>query len=323
MTAIKNLFNADVKKYFIEGFPEDSIQRHQVMGIFRNAKPIEEKKGIDLYDMTYSELDKFLLGNGYRSSNSVRRDIVLLNQYIKWAELNGLVTNQTNRLFSTSRKSIDKYIYKNFNTIYQKEDLLAGLQQENNLYYLIGLCIFEGIGSVNFEEIQTLTVDNLSKSNDKYYVQLNRGLLSISEELFQGLIKYNRVLIDKNLHSEFVDSEYIFKPFKRKNSEDMLVIPPAIRNRIWNCLKAYLGDETFNLATIVRSSFSYYAYIEMQQSKRMLLTADILKQVADRHGKHKNIHGYYLGKILDELNIEFMKENYGGFEIEEKLVNKI
>ncbi|WP_107838602.1 hypothetical protein [Metasolibacillus meyeri] len=323
MTTPENLFNEEVKQYFIAEFPEESIKRHQAMGLFKNAKLIEERLGIDLYDMPYSELDKFLLGNGYKSSNSVVRDIVLLNQYIKWAELNGLVTNQTNRLFSTSRKSIEKYIYKNFNTIYRKEDIVNGLKQENDLYYLIGLCLFEGIGSVNFEEIQTLTVDQLAENNSEYFIRLNRGLLSISEELYQGLMQYDKVCMDKNLHSEFVDSEYIFKPFKRKNSDNKLVIHPAIRNRMWNALKECLGDETFNLATVVRSSFSYYAYIEMKKSNNMLLTTEILKQIADRHGKHKNIYGYYLGKILDELNIKFMKESYGDFKIEDKILNKI
>ena len=111
---------------------------------------------------------------------------------------------------------------------------------------------------------------------------------------------------------------------KLKKEHNNIHVSKYIRNTIYRNLKEALQDKTVDTRTLIRSGCNYYAYKFMQESGEMKLTTDILRKISDRFNIHKNTSGStYLGKVLDELHIDFMMEEYGEFEIDSVLKNKL
>jgi len=318
------LYNSNYKLAFMETFEVDDVKRLQSLGFFRKTKKTEDKLNKDLYNMTYSELDQLLRNMGFRNSNIASRDVSILNAYILWATVEGYSSNLSHRQFSVGRVELDKYIYKQLNTVYTFEDLKDVFDKDTEIHALISWLIFEGIGGKKFEEIQELKVDDLFKNEDDVcYVRTARGDIDIPLELHDRLIRFNSVLNDSTTRNSFLESPYIFKPYAKKGHHNIQV-SKYIRNTIYRNLKEALQDKTVDTRTLIRSGCNYYAYKFMQESEEMKLTTDILRKISDRFNIHKNTTGaVYLGKVLDELHIDFIKEEYGEFEIDSVLKNKL
>ena len=319
------LYNSNYKLAFMETFEVDDVKRLQSIGFFKKTKKAEEKLNKDLYNMTYSELDGLLRDMGFRNSNIATRDISILNAYILWATVEGYSSNLSHRQFSLGRGELDKYIYKQLNTVYTFEELKTVLDQDTEIHALISWLMFEGIGGKKFEEIQELTVDDLFKNEDEIgYVRTNRGDIDIPIELYDRLLRFNSVLNDSKSRNSFLESPYIFKPYVTKKENYNTQVSKYIRNTIYRNLKEALQDSTIDTRTLIRSGCNYYAYKFMQESEEMKLTPAILRMLSDRFNIHKNSVGsVYLGKILDELHIDFMMEEYGEFEIDTALKKKL
>ena len=319
------LYNSNYKLAFMETFEVDDVKRLQSLGFFRKTKKTEEKLNKDVYNMTYSELDQLLRDMGFRNSNIASRDISILNAYILWATIEGYSSNLSHRQFSVGRVELDKYIYKQLNTIYTFDELKEVFDKDNEIHALISWLMFEGIGGKKFEEIQELKVDDLFKNEDDVcYVRTNRGDIDIPIELYERLIAFNSVLNDSKSRNSFMESPYIFKAYKSKKEQYNTQVSKYIRNTIYRNLKEALQDKTVDTRTLVRSGCNYHAYKFMQESGEMKLTTDILRKISDRFNIYKNSTGaVYLGKVLDELHIDFMLEEYGEFEIDSVLKKKI
>jgi len=318
------LYNSNYKLAFMETFDVDDVKRLQSLGFFKKTKKTEEKLNKDLYNMTYSELDQLLRGMGFRNANIANRDVSILNAYILWATIEGYSSNLSHRQFSLGRVELDKYIYKQLNTVYTFEELESALENDTEIHALISRLIFEGIGGKKFEEIQGLTVDDLFQNEDGVcFIRTNRGDINIPTELYERLIQFNSVLNDSKTRNSFIESPYIFKGYAKKGHHNVQV-SKNIRNTIYKNLKEALQDNTVDTRTLIRSGCNYYAYKFMQESGEMILTPAILRMISDRFNIHKNTAGaVYLGKVLDELHIEFMMEEYGEFEIDAVLKKKL
>lgn len=316
------VYNAGFKNAFINTFDKESIQRTQSLSFFRAIGKFELTLNKDLYDMSEAEITELLKSIGYKSSNSVIRDIVIINKYVNWS-IDNMFTNNKRIHISSARMDIDKYVYRNLNSHYTKDELFYHLQSSNRLLYLISMCLFNGIGSVNFEEIQNLKVENLIKTNDGYFVELDRGLIEIDELFYLQLKDFDSVELLPDTKYKFVETDTIFKAYHRSKSKAETVVNPAVRNRIMNYMKEVMEDDAFTTRTIVRSGMNYFVYQEMKKSGEMILTAEVLTNVANQFNVHKNKVGYYYGRMMDEINLEFISDNYGKFEVDGYLNSKL
>lgn len=316
------VYNAGFKNAFINTFDKDTIQRTQALGLFRSIGKYELKLNKDLYDMAVEDIENLLTAIGYKSSNSVIRDIVLINKYVNWAVANNFTDNKKIHI-STARMDIDKYVYRNLNSQYSKDELFYNLQSSNSLLYLVSMCLFNGIGAVDFDEVRYLKSDNLIHTDDGYFIELDRGLIEIDELFYLQLKHFDTMESLPNAKYKFVETDTIFKAYHRNKAKAETLMNPAVRNRIMNYMKEVMEDDSFTTRTIVRSGMNYFVYNAMKDSGKMIITADILTQVADRFNVHKNKVGYYYGRMLDELNLEFISDTYGEFTIDEYLSSKL
>ena len=317
------MFNEDYKNSFINTFEKDDIRRHQALGFFRKTKSAESSANKDLFDMTYSELDSVLRGIAFKNSNSAMRDISVLNSYISWATTEGHSSNQSYRMFSLAYDEVSKYVYSKLNTIYTFDELKEEWDKNNEQYALITWLTFEGFGHNEFEEIQTLKVDSLSELDGKYYITVDRGVFEIPKELHDRLLDFDDVLNDYKMADSFKNTPFIFKPFDRKSKFQEIVIKPTVRHRIWLTYKESLQDDTFDSRTLKRSGINYYVYKMMQDSGEMLVTMDILKRVADRFNFAKMRNTYLHKKIIEQVDFDFIRDEYGDFEIDEYVKKKM
>ena len=299
------------------------------MAAFRKTYFAENRLNKDLYDMTLSEIHETLKGAKFQSSNSAKNNISMINEYVLICSEEGFSSlRNTDRTISVSNDTVKDYVYNNLKTIYTISDLEDAFSVENDLYYLMGMLHLYGIGASNFKEIQQLKVEHLIIEDGVNIVLIpsrseTNNKVSISKDLANRLTMYNNVLQDSKLRSAFVDRDTIFKPIDRKEGRSELYINKAVRNRLWTSLKDILKDDSVDSRTIRRSASSYYAYKYMIDSGEMVLTRDILKKVANRFNFAKNTSGYFYDKILDEVFIDFIQEEYGDFDIADNLKDKV
>lgn len=318
---MSEFFNDSYKNAYMNGL--EFTPREQAKGLFKKTFKFEEKLNKDLYGMALSELDEMLTSMGYKKYNVIAREIPILNNYINWAVSNGYSSNKSIRTLSVAREAVNKYIYKFLNTIYTKKDIENALLTDNYLHYMIGRCMFEGIGSSNFEEVRTLQSTMLREDDGRYFVDLADRTMEIEDTLYNDLINYDKIIIDRTMHFKFKETEYIFKPFDRKGSRDELHVPDSIRNRMWRGLKEYFEDDTITKTTVLQSGLNYHIYNEMKKSSNMVLDIEVLKKVGNRYNSYKNESGYYIGKMIDDMNVDFIQTNYGEFEIDESVLQKM
>ena len=308
------LYNKEYKEAFIETI-DSKKQKEKALGLFRRTNEFEEELDKDLYDMKPSELDDMLKSLRFTGFNSAMNNIFILNKYNTWAMVNGYCKNMVFKEIDTRYENVTKYFYKNFNSIYSKDEILEATQQMPERLGLIAELIFHGIkGTSAIEEIRYLKVDQLKEVDGKCFVELERGDIEISKRLHDKLIQYDKELYDKDTEYDYVKSEYIFKPLVRGNNRNRDVIRASIGTTVMKHFKEAINDKSVATTTLRRSGFNYYAYQYMKESGEMVLTKDILRKLAHKYTIGINSAGFWNYKaLLDWIYEDKIRDEYGDF----------
>ena len=308
------LYNKLYKEAFIETIDSEK-QKEQVLGLFRKTREFEEELDKDVYDMKPSELDDMLKSLRFTGFNSAIRDISIVNKYNIWAMINGHCKNMTFKEIDTKHENVKKYFYKNFNSVYSKDEILEATRQMPERLGLIAELLFHGLkGTSGLEEIRCLKVEQLKEIDGKCFVELERGDIEISKRLHDELIRYDKELYDKDSEYEYVKSEYIFKPLDRGNNRNQDVIRATIGTTVMKYFKEAINDKSVTITTLRRSGFNYYAYEYMKESGEMVLTKDILRKLAHKYKIGMNGVGFWnYNALLDWIYEDKIKESYGDF----------
>ena len=329
MTINRPIYNEEFKEAYLERFVDTQEKRNQYMSAFRKIYFSEKRLNKDLFDMTLSELHETLKGAKFKSANSAKNNISVINEYILTCSEEGFSSlRNTDRTISVSNDTVMEYVYNNLNTLFTMSELIDALRRiDVELYYLIGMLHLHGIGSRHIREIQELKVEDLREENGKYIVYItsrkyDNNEVSIPKDLYEQLLSYNDVLHDSKLGIKFLEVDTIFKPYDNKAGRTNLQINRSVWNTLWKEVSEILNEDV-DSRTFKRSACSYYAYQYMIESGEMLLTREILRKVANRFGIAKNTSGYFYDKALHEIFIDFIQEEYGDFEIADDLKDKV
>lgn len=329
MTEVKynGLYNSNYKEAFIETFDEDNARRIQSVGFFRKTAKYEKRYNEDLFNFTPSQLDVLLKSLTLTSHDVAVNTVSILNNYLAWAKQYNHSNLKNTRYIPLSQASLSKYIYKNLNTVYSYDELVNCFNNIKTQYGLIAWLMFYGVGTGKnaFDEIQTLKVEHLYEKNSKFYVNLERKQIEIDEDLFYKLIRYDKITTDSQMMTAYKDSEYIFKALDNKTVKaNEFYVKSSVKNRVFDEIKEFLETDRFDTSSIVRNGMNFTVYKMYKELGEKPLGKDNIKEICDIYDKFKTVNGgYYLGKFMNIINVDRIKEIYGHVEFEGNLNDKI
>lgn len=309
----KMVFNYEYKQAFMETLGNDK-QKEQALGLFKKTKEFEEDLNTDIYDMRLSDFDALIKSLMFTGFNPAIRDVSLLNKYNLWAMSKGYTSNMNVKEIDTSHKNLRKYFYKNFNSVYSKETIERAVRNMPTRLGLIAELVFYGLkGSSALDEIRYLKVEHLLETEEGLcFVKLERGDVEISKDLHDRLIRFNMTPFDKETDLPYIDSEYIFKQIDRgSNINKGIIIRHTIGTSVMQHLKIALKDKSCTLNTLRLSGFNYFAYKHMKESGKMVLTKDVLRELASRYKIGINNKGFWnYNLLMDWVYVEKIEEFY-------------
>ena len=330
----EELYNPEVKEQFLEHVGEDSAATY--LRILAISADHERQIGVDLFDMNLQELADVMYAVNPLTVNAVRSNISYTRRYIDWAIKRGYTKSNINPLrgidHTWGKQFIDysKKLYLSEEELFEHEEDLVNGQDAFVLRALFSGLYGDGLSellNLKIEDIKyqskiiklyddskgerelTFLEDNQEKDFERLY--------SLAEEA-HGQSKY----LNKNgtaenirrLTSELIDSPFILKPSKTRNSGEIRVSNHVIYRRLGNI------SEMFEIPYLTTKNIWKSGQIKMAKD---LLERDNTNKLDIKHlveiairfnlvgeGDIKNVIPSKVYSMKDYINPRNLKELY-------------
>ena len=328
----ENLYNPEIKAHFLEDYYDNEATRKVSFYKIKNAAEVEFDKKKDIFEMTFEEIEEILNNCEFKTQNSAKAFMSVIDSYIEWSYVNGYRLSNL-PIFPTEvslSKLAERYVAKTSSVYYTQKDLFKYYEDINNtMDIFIIQCIFEGIKGQGFDEILSLKIEDVHSDEDNYYVTLpNRenSKHQISEFLYKLMFEVNSMDYyegNKENKIDLIPSSYLIRRGVRgKNSgspgeklNDMFITNKAKK------FKEYFNTRFFSYMDITKSGIMHYLNELLIEKESHIVESREYEMISDRFdiGKYYNaeydklyVSHDYIEKIID---VNFYRKHYGEIEL--------
>ncbi|MGE7092071.1 hypothetical protein ACQKII_11585 [Lysinibacillus sp. NPDC048646] len=323
-----NVFNKDIKEWYLKSLDVKDNSLTTYLSLFNKATMIENQKNKDIFDMNKVELEELFYSLKSPSPQPISASIGFISRYIDWAIMNGYTENRSQRLPSIiDIEYCSRFIYKASIVRYTREQLITYMRLfDDQRHAVFLLCLFEGIKGEGYSEILNLKMNDLSNDNGVCFARLtnnkgSRRKIEITEDLYWKLEKLDKIsstsLTPKQGQKYFTDNTYIFKKANSKSSD--IQLRASFGNRALDLAKTIFDNSNLIASTIQISGMMWYLWEMLKDNDVKTLDKELLEKVANKYdtGYANKDNKYVSYSILKhKLDFDFMKTNYGDFNIE-------
>lgn len=323
-----NVFNKDIKEWYLTTLDVKDNSLTTYYSLFNKATQIENQKNKDIFDMNKVELEELFYSLKSPSPQPLSASIGFISRYIDWAIMNGYTKNRSQRLPSIiDMEYCSRFVFKASIVRYTRDQLFTYMRSfDDQRHAVFLLCLFEGIKGEGYSEILNLKMEDLSEENGHYFARLtsNKGYkrkINITEDLYWKLEKLDKVsstsLIPKQGQKYFSDNTYIFKKANVKSSD--IQLRASFGNRALELAKTVFDNNNLIASTIQISGMMWYIWEIIKDDEIKVVNKELLEKVALKYdtGFANKDNKYVSYSVLKhKLDFDFMKKNYGHFNIE-------
>ncbi|MFY0516868.1 hypothetical protein ACOMCU_03410 [Lysinibacillus sp. UGB7] len=323
-----NVFNKDIKEWYLQSLDVKDNSLTTYLSLFNKATMIENQNNKDIFDMNKVELEELFFSLKSPSPQPISASIGFISRYIDWAIMNGYTENRSQRLPSIiDIEYCSRFIYKASIVRYTREQLITYMRLfDDQRHAVFLLCLFEGIKGEGYSEILNLKMEDLSNDKGGCFARLtnNKGYrrkIEITEDLYWKLEKLDKIsstsLTPKQGQKYFSDNTYIFK--KANSNSNDIQLRASFGNRALDLAKSIFDNSNLIASTIQTSGMMWYLWELLKDNEMKILDKELLEKVANKYdtGYVNKDNKYVSYSILKhKLDFDFMKMNYGDFNIE-------
>lgn len=245
----KVFYNHKIKEAFIALQPETMHPNYKTL--FSKTKEIEEKKGKDIYDFTFTEITDFYRYLNKGSVNGLWMTHTELRKYMRWAEENKYTTNPDIIILNSLQSSSLSTYCNNValkNSVISRDDIVSWTEELRKSIYFYNpresfmiLGPFEGITGYRLCELIDIKQEDIYKKDGCYYAKLSNRTIKISKELYdiamECIQEDYRYILTRGLvrKTELENTGRIVKPIVSKNTKSFTY--NSIANNVKSALK--------------------------------------------------------------------------------------
>lgn len=325
------MYNEEYKIAFIDSLGLAETSKKTYYSIFNRTEPFERKYDMDLYDMDNSMLDLLFRQAKRKTKRSAITFIGRIKNYITWAIDNGHSASPTHPIVDViNDEYVEPYVWNAGKKFYTRDEIIEKFDSlPNNRDKAIVLALFEGIVGVSFSEIRNLRLEDISSKDDRFYlnvlydeVNLRDRRIEIPKDLHDLLIQtYNtsEYKSPKGNMIRLLDGEYVFRKNRTTENGDVRMSTVMISSQLMTYLKEAYDDTNINASMIEISGMMWYANEWMNQCGNRVFDLNIVDKLVKKYNlstiKPDNKEYPQLQRIRETMDFEYMKEQYGYFEV--------
>lgn len=291
-------------KYKNQFVIEEKVPPSLYKWIFNFTFPYEEKFGKDLFDFTAEQMIE-LLKSRKMNADSLKTLIFNIQRYAIWAENKGYRLLSTKYTKEISDKDLEKLATKSRELLHINEiqQLMGAIPNEsipplNNVQdQLLIYLIFIGVKGNGASELTQLKYDHIDDNKIKLN-KISEGRQDIVIDDFgKNLLMKNKrneyfgyLFNDRNnsMDYELVDSNYIFRPIKRRKGNNSDGVSKQTLIKRLEKITRHTGLSV-HMGSIERAGMMYFYHVLKESGEDMnYKNPVVIKNIFDRYNTSKN-----------------------------------
>lgn len=176
-------YNEDQKKRYLKTVADNETQYWLCARILGRVSRAEEMFDKDLYDFSFTQIERFLFYLNPSKLNTSRMNVYAVNNYIEWAISQDLSKTNINTLnIMMSEDYYKGFIDESKQTIFSEEEIEDMVNESvNPIDKVIFQLLFEGISGSECEELLNLQRKNIDFDNNRLLLTESDGSIRILE----------------------------------------------------------------------------------------------------------------------------------------------
>jgi integrase len=278
------LYNVEVKKQFLDKYPEDSQPIYQ--RVFGKSKDIETADQKDLYEFNLIEIEKVLEVLEPKYISTSRTNGRIISAYIKWAIEQGLRADPKNPLEEVENSFFERFVDKS-NKVYFSFDEIDMAENfcENAQDAVVILLLFEGVQGRENAELRNLKAEDVDfeqntltltdEKEQKRTINVSARCMHLIEEALSESTYYKRngMMDDApstvRTFTDLVDNDFVIRSSITKTDSINQPVDKFVIYRRVSLLGELLTIPNFNAKNISRSGMIYMGCRLLQERGKL------------------------------------------------------